>query len=224
MAAVAPRWLVTEAAWCAGRARADLWAHWAGPPYRSQAGNDAANRRVVQGRLLEANYRTSTGEPAHPEGNWRGDVARDGDRLAERILKALRGEDRWAVENPMGQGRGIMRERPWGREVEDLLHEVDYCAYWSAEERAGGRGCRKHTAIWTNVEWEPQGTTGSGRCRARCECGWREKGRWVHSKVEDLKRSSLKSRVPEALVAEWLEAAREQGATADKGWQAALRL
>jgi hypothetical protein len=224
VASVAPRWLVTEAAWCAGRARADLWAHWAGPPCKSQAGNDAANRRVVQGRLVEANYRTSTGEPAHPEGSWRGDVARDGDRLAERILKALRAEDRWAVENPMGQGRGIMRERPWGREVEDLLHEVDYCAYWSKEERKGGRGCRKHTAIWTDVAWDPQGTTGSGRCRARCECGWRENGSWVHSKVEDLKRSSLKSRVPEALVAEWLEAAQEQGATSGRSWQTAQAL
>ena len=46
----------------------------------------------------------------------------------------------------------------------------------------------------------------------------------MHSKVEDLKRSSLKSRVPEALVAEWLEAAQEQGATADTRWQAALQL
>ena len=54
------------------------------------------------------------------------------------------------------------------------LHLVDYCAY------------KKPTHIWTNLEWNPQGTTQTGRCNNRCEGGnWGPSGRWVHQHACD---------------------------------------
>ena len=200
---VAAGWLVSEVAWRAGMAVADLWAHWAGPPCRSQSGSDASNKRVVKGRLVEGNFRDKKGDPAHPEGNWRGDVAREGDLLSSRILAVLRKEARWALENPMG----ALRARDWMLVVEALAHRVDYCAYWTAEERAGGKGYQKQSVVWTDVDWHPSGTTGTGVCGGKCECRRQGREGMRHDRLEDQKRAEVKCRVPQRLVGEWLRAA-----------------
>ena len=51
-------------------------------------------------------------------------------------------------------------------------HEVHYCAY--------DHFYHKPTHIWTNMEWAPQGSTGTGLCESRCKGRRLEQGRWVH--------------------------------------------
>ena len=205
---VAPRWLIPEVAMKADRAVCELLAHWGGPPCQTLAAADGSNDRKdkVTGQRRQWNFRVRSDPekaPAHPEGNWRGDAAREGDRLSTFLLRALRGEAIWAVENPLA----LLRDRPTYKSIEDLLHRVDYCAYWTEEERVGKKGYQKMTCVWTAVEWEPEGSTGTGRCMDECECGWREDGQWHHHGMQDQKSKQVKCRVPERLVLEWLRAA-----------------
>lgn len=207
---VAPRWLLPEVAWRAGVSRVDLLAHWGGPPCQTVAVPDASNRRMCNAtqELQEFNFRVHTEggsrPPAHPEGNWRGDAAVVGDKLSRALLLALRGEECWAIENPLG----YLRYRPWyqGLEAEGLLQRVDYCAYWSREEAAGELGFQKQSCVWTAVQWRPCGSTGEGVCGGACEVGWNEEGQWRHHPLQGHSRRD-KCRVPAALVREWLRAA-----------------
>ena len=66
-----------------------------------------------------------------------------GDKLSTSLLRALRGEDSWAVENPLA----LLRDRPTYKNIEDLLHRVGYCAHWSKEEREGKKGYQKMTCV-----------------------------------------------------------------------------
>ena len=82
------------------------------------------------------------------------------------------------MENPVG---GLCK-RPymssWVRRREGgvRLLEVHYCAY--------RHPYHKPTHFWTNLtvdQWQPKGTTGSGRCEGRCEGGrMSQAGRWEH--------------------------------------------
>ena len=68
------------------------------------------------------------------------------------------------MENPVGSlaKRGYMKA--WIRSGKVVQREVHYCAF--------GHKYHKPTNIWTNmVEWEPTGTTGTGRCERRCRWG-----------------------------------------------------
>lgn len=69
----------------------------------------------------------------------------------------------FVFENPVG----CMRRRPyaqlsaWPSEVSVCHKTVDYCAY--------GHRYRKSTDLWTSLtNWQPHGTTGSGRCERKC--------------------------------------------------------
>lgn len=207
---VAPRWLLPEVALRAGVSRVDLLAHWGCPPCQTVAVPDASNRRMCSAtqELQEFNFRVheegGSRPPAHPEGNWRGDAAVEGDRLSRALLLALKGEACWAIENPLG----YLRFRPWYRELEaeGLLQRVDYCAYWSEEEAAGMLGFQKQSCVWTAVQWRPCGSTGEGVCGGMCGVGWEEEGQWRHHPLQGHSRRD-KCRVPAALVREWLRAA-----------------
>ena len=76
------------------------------------------------------------------------------------------------MENPVGS----LWRRPYMRQWEEpgmvKRHEVHYCAY--------DHFYHKPTHIWTNMEWAPQGSTGTGRCEHRCKGGRLEHGQWVH--------------------------------------------
>jgi hypothetical protein len=65
-----------------------------------------------------------------------------------------------ALENPVGD----LQCRPY---MQDWLqkYRIDYCVW--------GHRYQKETNIWTNLEWEPEGTTGTGLCRQgnRCDMG-----------------------------------------------------
>ena len=140
---VAPRWLIPEVAVKADRAVCELLAHWGGSPCQTLAAADGSNngKDKVTGQRRQWNFRVRSDPkkaPAHPQGDWRsgGDAAREGDKLSTSLLRALRGEDSWAVENPLA----LLRDRPTYKNIEDLLHRVDYCAHWSKEEREGKKG------------------------------------------------------------------------------------
>ena len=74
--------------------------------------------------------------------------------------------------NPVGS----LWRRPYMKDWEDTgmvtRQEVHYCAF--------DHFYHKPTHIWTNMEWTPQGTTGSGRCDHRCRGGRWENDQWVH--------------------------------------------
>ena len=78
----------------------------------------------------------------------------------------------WFIENPVG----LLRRRPFMTQM-TLPHRlltVDYCAYEG--------DYKKPTNLWTNLaDWQPRGTTNTGRCGGKCKMGFKGKGgRWNH--------------------------------------------
>ena len=112
--------------------------------------------------------------------------------------------------------------RQWEETGMVKRHEVHYCAY--------DHFYHKPTHIWTNMEWAPQGSTGTGRCEHRCKGGRLEHGQWVHQyKIAQASwqakggkgRKAHKNMMPEKLHDELLEAAIMHNAK-DDGWRRAL--
>ena len=118
------------------------------------------------------------------------------------------------MENPVGglQRRPYMSSwvRRWKGRVR--LIEVHYCAYQHPYH--------KPTHFWTNLtmdQWQPQGTTGSGRCEGRCEGGrLSQAGKWEHvfkiaqgswQAVGGKGRKAYKNMIPRTLHLEILRAA-----------------
>ena len=81
------------------------------------------------------------------------------------------------LENPVGS----LRKRPYmrGEALESLTtrHTVNYCAY--------GEPYSKATDFWSSMsEWQPQGTTGNGRCNdGACQQGVRKRNKKFAHKV-----------------------------------------
>ena len=149
----------------------------------------------------EWNYRGPRSEgaqPAHPVGSWRGDKARQADRLSEGMLRVfLLGDGDWAMENPVG----ALVDQPWMQPVRQFAHRVDFCAYWTREEQLVA-GPTKKSRVWTMVGWQPKGATGDGKC------GMRRGGCRHNGGFQDAQDEEVRNRVPELLVEEWLEAVR----------------
>jgi len=114
------------------------------------------------------------------------------------------------MENPVGS----LWRRPYMEMWEDTgmvtRKEVHYCAF--------DHFYHKPTHIWTNMEWTPRGTTGSGLCEHRCRGGRWENNQWVHQyKIAQGSwqakggrgRKAHKNMMPAMLHRELLEAAVE---------------
>ena len=81
------RWWREEVARLTGVTVGQMKRHWGGVPCDSFASSDPSNKRTRDGRLREYNYREHAQGAghrmsAHPAGSWRGQVARDGGKLA----------------------------------------------------------------------------------------------------------------------------------------------
>ena len=170
------------------------------------------------------NYRLH-GE-ANPDRPPRDNHSEKGIEAAEADEMVMQGIDFaiWVVNSqPIpGQGAAFYMENPvgslWRRPYMKLWeetgmvtrHEVHYCAY--------DHFYHKPTHIWTNMEWTPKGSTGTGLCERRCK-GGRPSAlgvRWVHQyKIAQASwqakggrgRKAHKNMMPEKLHRELLEAA-----------------
>jgi hypothetical protein len=196
-----------------------LYWDWAGVPCTTYSRADASNRRQVGGRQVFNNYRKPGGgrQPQHAEGTEKGDLARGHDRLVEGMVWMLKGRrvGAWALENPVGalQQQGFMQQ------VKDRLCRVDYCRYWSKEERRKGFLWQKKTVVWAWREKDAGGGkwVGEGEdtlCRGSCLCGYRKGGSWYHRggvervggmvKELGLSREAIKCRYPKELLRSWV--------------------
>jgi hypothetical protein len=162
----------------------------ASPPCETYTITDASNQTRGNnyrqwGKKTEARRRCDprieSGDPAAEEKRQKAELA---DELVRRLVESI-AEDQLAgesyhfiVENP----RGALRRRPFMKTREWLRwtkrDTVDYCSF--------DHEVQKPTDFWMDktLEWTPKGTTGDGKCHARCNHGKRtEDGNYQHNKV-----------------------------------------
>ena len=219
---VSPVFLKHEVAQQLGLKALQLTVDWAGVPCTTNSRNDASNCRVIQGKLQFNNYRKpqSAAEPQHPVGSEKGDHARRDDGLVQRLIWLLgRTSKAWALENPRGQ----LRKNPIMQNLQKHLINLDYCRFWSREERERGCQWQKMTCLWTGErsgeKWEPKGHRGKLLCERSCSCGaWSSKGGrrvWKHKENLEhitglvgrmaMEREELKCLYPEELLTQWVQ-------------------
>ena len=129
---------------------------WMSPPCRTFTKMDRTNASRGWNR------RDHTMPSAPPLKGRRGDMARlhDGlvqDWIALAQVWGVQGHLLWGLENP----QGLLCKRPYMQALTKQCNHrlVHYCAY--------GRMDQKPTHLWTNAQWVPKGTTGSGECAQR---------------------------------------------------------
>jgi hypothetical protein len=222
MELISPRWMRYELARQLGVGMEQLWVDWAGVPCTTFSSSDASNRRWCKKQKCRVwrNYRVPTGgskgEPWHGLGHEKGELARKDARLAEAVVWMLTEQScRWAIENPWA----MLRAMEIMEGVQDLHYRVDYCAYWSGQERAEGWEHMKPTSIWTR-RVQPGRWLGAMECCDECSCGYWKVGRtgqkyWVHrGQVQKLKKMAArlgiseeeaKCRYPRKMLGSWFD-------------------
>ena len=90
----------------------------------------------------------------------KGEKAAQYDRLTQRIKEVLELIGCYIMENPQGGMEKMLYMADW----EDKKKIIDLRAFvWPF---------RKTTNLWVHgFKWDPQGTTGSGRCEVKCGQG-----------------------------------------------------
>ena len=136
----------------AGVQEKDIVFAWASPPCETFSRANASNiSRGHHYRML------GQGAPPTPE---KAETARQHDRLVQRVKAVLDMVGRYAMENPQGGLEKMWYMADW----EAKKKAIELCAFvWPF---------RKGTNLWTaGFDWQPQGTTGDGRCHEACEQG-----------------------------------------------------
>jgi hypothetical protein len=193
----------------------------AGPPCTTQARGDSANK-TRKGKKIYANYRVtggkSRGQPQHPQGTVKGDLARASDRLNVSLVTMLMTTG-WTRAFMMENPRGKLREQQYMNKMIHYMRDLDYCRLWTESERQQGYEWQKPSQVWTwrllDETWKPEGLV----CNRSCLCGdWEMVNgtrTWVHrGNLQDLtgmvsrtgrSRESLKCTYPVELVSRWLK-------------------
>ena len=141
----------------------------------------ADSSNVAEGHNYRLHDRNNPHRPPKDNHSAKGKKAHEADEMVKTAIRLVR--HLWSeghqdmpiyMENPVGS---LCRQKymlDWEDSLEVERVSVDYCAY--------DHWYHKPTHIWTNMKrWKPKGSTGTGRCRARCKHGYRgSKGRWVH--------------------------------------------
>ena len=146
------------------------------------------------------------------------ELAREHDALITHLIKAMAADRQRglgyeiAMENPFGTLRkriDVLSNEWWKRSV--ARKTVDYCAYkhpW-----------QKRTDVFTSmIDWQPEGTTGTGLCEQRCGQGACVHGskplRYKHfqnmDRIEGGNVKQRKNAVPHMLLGEVLDQARSK--------------
>lgn len=176
-----------------------------GPPCATVAHSDPSNNRNGSSWAYR-NHKEEHRPSQHPEGNWRGDLAREHDKVAGgmRWVMATFGVP-WLMENP----EAYLQKRTYMNtpEMRALIRTVHYCVYWTEEEAAKWRPIKKPTNLWTNVvNWVSRGSTGCGQCTAHNSCCWRDEATGRHESLEGTGSLDDKARTPAKLIDEWVRA------------------
>lgn len=119
----------------------------------------------------------------------------------------------FVMENPSASLRRRTFVKLFGRLLSLTCHLVHYCAYKAL--------FKKPTDIWTNMDWQPKGTTGDGLCHRNCTEGalvQHQSGRTAYRHPLTISGSAnrmpkgafSKAKVPELLHQELLRAALRQ--------------
>ena len=90
----------------------------------------------------------------------KGAVAHQHDKLVQRVKEVLHLIGTYVMENPQGGLEQMYYMADW----ENKKKIIELCAFvWPF---------RKTTNLWTSgFDWDPEGVTGNGRCREKCEQG-----------------------------------------------------
>jgi 8-oxo-dGTP pyrophosphatase MutT (NUDIX family) len=137
----------------AGVRQQDIVLAWASPPCETYSRANWSNlSRGFNYRRLEPGYPPVKGE--------KGQKAAQHDKLTQRIKEVLELVGCYVMENPQGGMEKMLYMSNW----EDKKKIVDLCAFaWPF---------RKTTNLWVHgFKWNPQGTTGTGRCEEKCGQG-----------------------------------------------------
>ena len=135
----------------AGIKQEDIVVAWASPPCNTYSRANASN--ISRGN----HYREADGTPVQGE---KGKTATQHDRLTKKVKEMLKIIKKFVMENPAGGLEKMKFMMDW----EDKKKLIDLCAYaWPF---------KKATNLWTeNIDWEPKGNTGTGRCEHKCGQG-----------------------------------------------------
>ena len=157
-----PRQMLQEICEKAGVKQEDVAFAWASPPCNTVSAANGAN--VSRGwHHREKNKRPRQGQA--------GAQARKDDKVIQKVKSILELIGKFVMENPSGGLEQMWYMMDW----KNKKTVVDLCAFvWPF---------RKCTNLWMgNVAYEPKGTTGDGRCGAKCGQGSvnRETGLFGH--------------------------------------------
>ena len=135
----------------AGIDQNDIVVVWASPPCNTYSRCNKCN--YTRGN----HFRESEGEPTTGS---KGTTAEEHDRLVRRIKAMLLIMKKFVMENPAGGLEKMKFMADW----EDKKKLIELCAY--------GWPFKKSTNLWVqDIDWIPEGNTGSGRCEKKCGQG-----------------------------------------------------
>ena len=142
----------------------DIVLMWASPPC------ETFSRANLSNLSRGTNHRKNDGQMT-PEDGPQGDTARQHDRLVKRVKQVLSLVKRSVMENP-ASGLENMWYMAGDKERKQV---IELCSYaWPF---------KKTTNLWVNgFDFKPKGSTGDGRCNAKCDQGAFDKvtGRFKH--------------------------------------------
>ena len=137
----------------AGVKQEDVVLAWASPPCETYSRATWSNlSRGFNHRMLAPGFPPVDGE--------KGAKAESHDRLTQRVMEVLKLVGCFVMENPHGGMEKMWYLADW----KDKQKVLDLCAFiWPFKKTAN---------LWVGgFNWEPKGTTGTGRCEGRCGQG-----------------------------------------------------